>query len=179
MHMSSRVCLVMTVALAWISTANGGSLNLQKRESSQSHIAVQDFTPKTQVTPASTWSGSVIEEFSFAIPDFKMDHQTEINNLNIKVRYTYVFNIGDKDYPDFRLLASDVKEFLRNYSNKTDYWEVLNKKLTLMLVRKYAALSSLTSEIVVSPSQLVPYSRCSIVTRKRPRVKGTGKQDRR
>jgi len=29
------------------------------------------------------------EEFSFLIQDFKMDHQSELNNLNIKVRLRY------------------------------------------------------------------------------------------
>jgi hypothetical protein len=96
-----------------------------------------------------------------------MDHQSEIDNLNIRVRYTYLKKIRVADYPDFRVLLKDVEEFLNKYPNKVDYWEVLNSKLTLMLLRKYSVLSSVTSEIMVSPSRLDPYSRSSIVTRNR------------
>jgi len=52
---------------------------------------------------------TLTEEFSFAIGDFKMDHQGENNNLNISISYRYVANIAKSDYPDFRLLAKDVE----------------------------------------------------------------------
>ncbi len=107
------------------------------------------------------------EEFSFLIQDFKMNHQSEVNNLNIKVRYSYENGILESKYPDFRAIAKDIEDFLNNYPNKVDYWEILNKNLTLMALKKYPALSSITSEIQVSPSQSVPYLRASIVTRYR------------
>jgi hypothetical protein len=105
------------------------------------------------------------EEFSFLIPEFKMDHQSEVNNLNIKVRVRYENGISESKYPDFRAIAKDIEEFLNNYPNKVDYWEILNKKLTLLVLKKYPMLSSITSEIQVSPSQKVSYLRSSIVTR--------------
>ncbi len=105
------------------------------------------------------------EEFSFLIQDFKMNHQSAINNLNIKVRYCYENGILESKYPDFRVIVKDIEDFLNNYPNKVDYWEILNKNLTLMVLKKYPMLSSITSEIQVSPSQMVPYLRSSIVTR--------------
>jgi hypothetical protein len=105
------------------------------------------------------------EEFSFLIQDFKMNHQSEVNNLNIKVRVRYENGILESKYPDFRATAKDIEEFLNNYPNKVDYWEILNKKLTLLVLKKYPMLSSITSEIQVSPSQKVAYLRSSIVTR--------------
>ncbi|HEY0658721.1 MAG TPA: hypothetical protein VGD05_09615, partial [Pyrinomonadaceae bacterium] len=45
------------------------------------------------------------EEFSFLIEDLKMNHQSEVNNLNIKVRVRYENNISDGKYPDFRAIA--------------------------------------------------------------------------
>lgn len=92
-----------------------------------------------------------------------MDHQSEINNLNITVRYTYVRNIRATDYPDSRLLVKDVEEFLQKYPNKVDFVEVLNKKLTLMLMKRYPVLIRVTSEMAVSPSRADPYLRSSIV----------------
>src|ERR1044072_6036929 len=77
--------------------------------------------------------GQLIEEFSFLIKDFKVDHQTELCNLNISISYRYVVNIANPDYPDFRLLAKDVETFLINYPREEDYWEIVNKQLTLFL----------------------------------------------
>jgi hypothetical protein len=107
------------------------------------------------------------EEFSFLIEDLKMNHQSEVNNLNIKVRVRYENNISDGKYPDFRAIAKDIEAFLSNYPNKVDYWEILNKKLTFLVLRKYPMLSSITSEIQVSLSKEVSYLRSSIVTRSR------------
>ena len=110
------------------------------------------------------------EEFSFLIQDFKMNHQSEVNNLNIKVRVRYENNMSDGKYPDFRAIAKDIEDFLNNYPNKIDYWEILNKNLTLMVLKKYFMIASTTSEIQVSPSQKVSYLRSSIVTRSRSRM---------
>lgn len=107
------------------------------------------------------------EEFSFLIKDFKIDHQGEANTLNISISYRYVANIANADYPDFRWLAKDVETLLGNYPNKTDYWEIVNKQITALLMKKYPALASVTCELKVEPSEHVSYSRSSRVTRAR------------
>jgi hypothetical protein len=109
----------------------------------------------------------LVEEFSFTMKDYKMNHHSDVINLNLSIRYRYVAGLGDEDYPDFRLLYRDVEEFLTGYPNERDYWEIVNKKLTLLLLRKYPALSSITCEMQVSPSQREPFIRSSTVTRKR------------
>src|SRR5262245_18301072 len=63
-------------------------------------------------------STSLIEEFSFWIKDFKVDHQAVNNNINISVSFRYAPNITTAEYPDFRLLAKDVETFLTNYPNE-------------------------------------------------------------
>ncbi len=113
------------------------------------------------------------EDFSFLIQDFKMNHQSEVNNLNIKVRLRYENGISDSKYPDFRAIVKDIEDFLNNYPNKVDYWEILNKKLTLLVLKKYRMLSSITTEIQVSPSQKVFYLRSSIVTRSQSKRRRT------
>ena len=113
----------------------------------------------------------LIEQFSFSLPDFKMDHQGESNKLNISISYQYVINITNSEYPDFRWLAKDVETLLNNYPNKDDYWEIVNKQVTSLLLKKYPAITSITSEFAVAPSRGVPYSRSSRVTRSRPRVR--------
>ena len=115
------------------------------------------------------YSQSLTEEFSFQIKDFKMDHQTQTNNLNIYISYRYVTNIKKSDYPDFRWLAKDVETLLSNYPNKDDYWEIVNKQITSLLLKKYAGITSITCEIKVDPSRLIPYTRSSRVIRYRSR----------
>ena len=112
-------------------------------------------------------SGFLSEEFSFLIKDFKIHHQGETNTLNISITYRYVVNIANSDYPDFRWLAKDVETLLSNYPNKTDYWEIVNKQVTSLLMKKYPALAGVTCEMTVDPSQQVPYTRTSRVTRNR------------
>ena len=118
-----------------------------------------------KVTP--TTSQKLSEEFSFTVKDFKINHQGETNTLNISISYRYVVNIANSDYPDFRWLAKDVETLLGNYPNKTDYWEIVNKQITSLLMKKYPALASVTCEMTVEPSQQVPYTRSSRVTRNR------------
>ena len=115
--------------------------------------------------------GAFIEDFSFQIKDFKMNHQSEINNLNIVIRYRYVAGIPDTKYPDFRSIAKDVENLLTHYPNDSDYWEIVNKNLTTMVLKNFPEITSVTCEIQVSPSPLVPYSRSSVVTLNRSNLK--------
>lgn len=122
------------------------------------------------------YSQSLVEEFSFVIKDFKMDHQTQTNNLNISISYRYIANIQKADYPDFRWLAKDVEKLLSTYPNKDDYWEIVNKQITASLLNKYTGITSITCELKVDPSSLVPYTRSSRVTRERAVTKSHRKR---
>ena len=125
---------------------------------------------------SAAYSQSLTEEFSFQIKDFKMDHQTQTNNLNISISYRYIANIQKPDYPDFRWLAKDVETLLSKYPNKDDYWEIVNKQITSMLLNKYRGLTSVTCEIKVDPSSLIPYTRSSRVTRTRAADRSNNKR---
>lgn len=124
-------------------------------------------TPERISSPRMT--GSLVEEFSFLIKDFRMDHQGQTNNLNLSISYRYAANITKADYPDFRWLAKDVETLLSNYPNKDDYWEIVNKQITALLLKKYPGVVSITCEIKVDPTSVVPYTRSSRVTRARTR----------
>jgi hypothetical protein len=112
-------------------------------------------------------TGSLTEEFSFLIKDFKVEHQNEHNVLNISVWFRYLPNVTVADYPDYRAVAKDVETFLTNYPNEHDYWEIVNKALTGMLLKKYPSLAMITCEITVDPVERSPYTRSSRVTRAR------------
>ncbi len=113
-------------------------------------------------------AGSLVEEFSFLIKDFRMDHQGQANNLNLSISYRYAANITKADYPDFRWLAKDVETLLSDYPNKDDYWEIVNKQITALLLKKYPGIVTITCEMKVDPTSVVPYTRSSRVTRGRP-----------
>jgi hypothetical protein len=122
---------------------------------------------QTPERSSSTRVGSLVEEFSFLIKDFRMDHQGQANNLNLTISYRYRANITKADYPDFRWLAKDVETLLSNYPNEDDYWEIVNKQITAQLLKKYPGIVSITCEIKVDPTSVVPYTRSSRVTRER------------
>jgi hypothetical protein len=132
-----------------------------------SMVMVHPQSSKPAANSSARSTGIAVEEFSFLIKDFQLDHQTEHHNLNISISYRYVPNITKARYPDFRWLAKDVETFLSNYPNEDDYWEIVNKEVTSMLMKKYSALASLTCELKVDPSGKVPYTRSSRVTRTR------------
>jgi len=116
-------------------------------------------------------SDGLVEEFSFLIKDFKIDHQGETNNLNITIRYRYKAQISNAEYPDFTAVARDIETLLTNYPNEQDYWEIMNKRITLMVLEKYSPIASITSELQVSPSPKNLYLRSSIVRRERATVR--------
>ncbi|HEY0726891.1 MAG TPA: hypothetical protein VGD38_02405 [Pyrinomonadaceae bacterium] len=120
-------------------------------------------------------NGSLVEEFSFVLKDLKIDHQGENNVLNISISFRYKPNITKAEYPDFRWLAKDVETLLSNYPNEDDYWEIVNKQVTALLLKKYPALASVTCELKVDPSRNVPYSRASRVTRERSSIKSSAR----
>lgn len=110
------------------------------------------------------------EGFYFLMNDYKMEHQGEVNTLNLKLNYEYKTGIAAQEYPDFIPIRKDVDAFLREYPNETAFWEIVNKQLTAKLLEKYPALASITCELQVTPSSKYSFTRGSIVTRYRARL---------
>ena len=149
----------LCVALLALSSGAGGQVPTGASGNGRS---VQEAAKPVSDSPA-----ALTEGFVFYIQDFKYQHQSELNNLNITIRYTYVSGIEESQYPEFRLVLNDVKTFLENYPDEEAYWEILNKAVTEMVLRKYPVLSSITSEMQVSPSAMITFLRASTVTRQR------------
>ena len=62
-----------------------------------------------------------------------------------------LMELRDTAYPDFRLIGGEIETCLiSKYPNKTDYWEVVNKRLTQLIVDKYPAILRVMSEMAVS-----------------------------
>ena len=155
----TALCLAACGILLWSSTVDAATGSLR------------DLPPATKRNhePGATTvkSGGLVEQFSFLIKDFKIDHQGENNNLNITIWYRYKAHLSNAEYPNFMLIAKDIETLLTNYPNEEDYWEIVNKKITLMVLEKNPAIAKITSQMQVSPSPQDPYLRSSFVTRDR------------
>jgi len=157
------LCLAAFGILLWSSTVDAAFGSFQD---------LRSVTKRNQKPGATTAKSSVLaEEFSFLIKDFKIDHQGENNNLNITIWYRYKAHLSNAEYPDFMLIAKDIETLLKNYPNEEDYWEIVNKKITLMVLERYPAIAKITSQIQTSPSPKDPYLRSSIVTRDRTNMR--------
>jgi len=155
----TALCLAAFGILLWSSTVDAATSSFRDRP---------PVTKRNQKSGATTVkSGVLVEQFSFLIKDFKIDHQGENNNLNITIWYRYKAHLSNAEYPDFMLIARDIETLLTNYSNEEDYWEIVNKKITLMVLEKNPAIAKITCQMQVSPSPKDPYLRSSIVTRDR------------
>lgn len=155
------------------------SVSIEMPEASADSIIHEEYArAMVDTIPSSRRTSSFVEEFTFWITDWKMEHQSEVNHLNIHVRYRYIAGIVYPAYPDFRLILKDIEDFLTSYPNELDYWEIVNKRTGQMALKKYPVISTITIEIRVSPSQLDPYLRASIVTCKRSRLTKAGRKPR-
>lgn len=106
----------------------------------------------------------IVEEYSFLIQDFHMEHASTQAVLDIQIRYQYIAGIAPAEYPDFREIAEAIKSYLTDYSNRDEYWEVINKGLALMVIDKFSALESVTSELEMQPTPTDPDLNSSKVT---------------
>lgn len=108
------------------------------------------------------------EIFTFQVPNYPVPHQNGAV-LNIKVAYRLTPEaIAKNDYPDFVPIRKEVSNYLTNYPNDTDYWEIVNKNLAKRLLDKYPQMSSLIIELGVMPTPNEPFARSSIVRSTRP-----------
>ena len=114
-------------------------------------------------TVTRTQDGKLGEAWDFKIPNYSIAHQG-LNNLNIDVKYQYKPGIAQDEYPDFVPIYTSIDNFLTNYPNETDFWEILNKSLTQQVLAQNPALDSLQINLEVLPTNRLPYNRASIVS---------------
>ena len=114
-------------------------------------------------TVTRTQDGKLGEAGNFKIPNYSIAHQG-LNNLNIDVKYQYKPGITQDEYPDFVPIYTSIDNFLTNYPNETDFWEILNKSLTQQVLAQNPALDSLQINLEVLPTNRLPYNRASIVS---------------
>ncbi|HCV31094.1 MAG TPA: hypothetical protein DGO89_13395 [Microcoleaceae bacterium UBA9251] len=62
------------------------------------------------------------------------------------------------------LFYQSIDNFLANYPNETDVWEIVNQNLTQKVIAENPALDSLQIDLDLLPTNKLPYERASIVS---------------
>ncbi|NES86276.1 MAG: hypothetical protein F6K10_35650 [Moorea sp. SIO2B7] len=109
------------------------------------------------------------ESFGFEFSDYPIEHQGwALLNISVKYRLKNTREINPDIYPDFVPIAKRIEQFLVEYPNETDYWEVVNRNLAQMLLNEYSDLTSIRIYINVNHTLNERYTRHSEITLTRP-----------
>ncbi|NER00861.1 MAG: hypothetical protein F6K30_29915, partial [Cyanothece sp. SIO2G6] len=110
------------------------------------------------------------ERFGFTLENYAVEyHHGSMLNIDITYRLITTADINVDNYPDSVPMAETVIQFITDYPTKTDYWEIINKKLTRLLLDRYPQMSGITSHITIISNQVIPFTKeSSLVTMNRP-----------
>ena len=95
-------------------------------------------TPRSSMSTGTPEAGEVVldETFSFELVDYEIEHQGQAV-IDMQVDLDLKEGIGEDnpfEYPDFTPIRDFITDFLVNYPNETDFWEILNKNLAETLL---------------------------------------------
>lgn len=109
-------------------------------------------------------SRSSMRDWSFAFENYPMHHQWMANSLNIAVRYTLKPNASSHNAPDFTTIFNQVTRSLAHHP-QDDYWEIVNRKLTEVILQENSALEAVTIRLQVQPREKIPFTCTTTATR--------------
>jgi hypothetical protein len=107
---------------------------------------------------------SPMRDWGFAFENYPMNHQWMANTLNIAVRYTLKPTASNHNAPNFTTIFNQVNRFL-THQPQDDYWEIINRKLTDVILQENPALDSVTIRLQVQPRAKIPFACTTTVTR--------------
>lgn len=104
------------------------------------------------------------EAYGVHLPNIRVNMNKNSYVINVDLEWGFRTNPSTNDYIDSNLIVNDMKNFLKNYPNPADYWEIINHKLGIYLLNKYPALAFITIKLQILPSKLDDYLHYSVVT---------------
>ena len=107
---------------------------------------------------------SSMRDWSFAFENYPMNHQWMANTLNIAVRYTLKPNASSHNAPDFTTIFNQITRSLAHHP-QDDYWEIVNRKLTEVILQENSALEAVTIRLQVQPRAKIPFPCTTTATR--------------
>ena len=103
------------------------------------------------------------ESYSIKIEKLNVNLDNGKHIVDIDAIWSFRENPEAGDYIDSNIVISDIKKFLAEYPNKSDFWEVVNRNLTKYLIEKFKNLKSMTIKIDVLASKMDTYEHYSLV----------------
>jgi hypothetical protein len=100
----------------------------------------------------------------FWVSGYLLEHQHMTNTVNIAVDYTLKDNSSALHTSNSTVWFDRITQFLTEYPNEDDFWEIVNRKLTQTMLQEHPELRSLTISLEVLPRATIPYSCTSTVT---------------
>jgi hypothetical protein len=142
------------------------STQFQRDELTEIDFAVGDSGGGSELTQSRTSALLPSEKWAFNFKDYTIEHQG-LNTLNIKVDYGLKPGITQNESPDIVPIYTSIDNFLVNYPNETDFWEIVNKKLTEKVLDENPVLTDISIQLEVLATDRLPYERTSTVFRSR------------
>ncbi len=117
------------------------------------------------------------ESWNFSLNDYPIQHQG-IHVIDLNISYDYRAGLGATnpyEYPNFLPVAAFIKDFLVNYPNEGDFWEIVSRKLVETLLtdpiptpygidyRLAEMVDRVSISLTVHPDAAIPYTRSSFV----------------
>jgi hypothetical protein len=116
-------------------------------------------------------SGQLQESLNLSLPTYPIQHQG-LNKLDVDVNLQYKQGITPAEYPNFVPIYQRIDNFLTNYPNETDFWEIVNKNLSRTILAENPAVAAVDIDLNVLPNTQLPYSLTSKVNRRQPSSTG-------
>ena len=104
------------------------------------------------------------EDFGFTVKAYPYRFQRRENVIDIDVTYRYKAGITKPEYPNFIGIQNEIKDYIQNYPDKYQYWEILNKDIATMLAENYPVLENIEVDLTIYPTTEFPIKRHSLVS---------------
>lgn len=97
--------------------------------------------------------------WDFAINDHPIEHKGK-NILDIDAEYTYYYEgVQNSEYIDYKKVRARIIQFLAEYPQNNDSWDVVNENLAKVIFEENQALSTLNLTLKIQPNYSYPYWR--------------------
>jgi len=98
------------------------------------------------------------EQVGFSVRNLRICHQNEWRNMTVDLEY----DVDSMQNPvDVQKVKKHVLEFLNNYPNQADFWEIMNTKLIRSLIDLFPEIRSLRSKLSLAPDRTLSFHRAS------------------
>jgi len=101
-------------------------------------------------------STNLYSQMELSINRYIINHRFGLHALTINIEMDGI-PIASEDK-----ITKEIKDFLANYPNQEDYWEIVNKNLVVFLSKLYPNQKKIQTILAIEPDSTKPFSRKSI-----------------